>query len=96
MLAMYSDSNIKCLEYLYRRVDIQDAVDAHLLAAIKCDDIGFDKFIISATTLFEKEDVSLLGGSADFALTTRCPQYSVIFEMLQWKMFKKFDRSKYC
>ena len=29
----YSDANVKANEFLYRRVDIEDVVSAHLLAA---------------------------------------------------------------
>src|SRR4051812_38870963 len=30
--AAYADANLKATEYLYRRVDVEDAVDAHLVA----------------------------------------------------------------
>jgi len=35
---------------LYRRVDLEDVVSAHLLAIEKAPSIGFDRYIISATT----------------------------------------------
>src|SRR3954467_9377242 len=35
----YSDANLKANEYLYRRVDLQDVVDAHLLAMAKAPSI---------------------------------------------------------
>src|SRR5882757_3241090 len=52
----YSDDNIKANEYLHRRVDIEDVVSAHLLAAARATAIGFRKYIISATTPFGPED----------------------------------------
>ena len=92
MLDLFSDTNIKCNEYLYRRVDIQDAVDAHLLALLKCGEIGFQKFIISATTLFHEEDLASLGTEADLVLQKRCPGYQSIYARLGWRMFARFDR----
>src|SRR3954464_8372474 len=44
----YPDANLKVNELLYRRVDIEDAVDAHLLALERAPVIGFDRYIISA------------------------------------------------
>jgi UDP-glucose 4-epimerase len=92
MLDLFSDKNIKCNEYLYRRVDIQDVVDAHLLALLKCTEIGFEKYIISATTLFGKEDVAALEGGAAEALRKHCPTYPEVYESLGWTMFPSFDR----
>src|SRR6266705_7148838 len=39
--AAYDGANVKANEYLYRRVDIQDVVDAHLLAMAGAPAIGF-------------------------------------------------------
>ena len=44
----YTDANIKANEFLYRRVDIEDVVSAHLLAAQHATAAGFAKYIISA------------------------------------------------
>src|SRR5262245_23998657 len=46
----FSDANLKVNEFLHRRVDIEDIVSAHLLAAERAASIGFRKYIISATT----------------------------------------------
>ncbi len=54
----YSDSNAKANEYLYRRVDMEDVVRAHLLAAEQASAIGFRKYIISATTPFRPSDLA--------------------------------------
>src|SRR5437879_5149718 len=55
-----SDQNVKANEYLYRRVDIEDVVSAHLLAAERAADLGFRKYIVSATTPFGREDLERL------------------------------------
>ena len=40
----YQDLNVKLNEFLYRRVDLEDVVDAHLLALEKVRAIGFDRY----------------------------------------------------
>jgi hypothetical protein len=39
--AAYADDNLKANEYLYRRVEIEDVVSAHLLALRRAPAIGF-------------------------------------------------------
>ena len=56
----YPDANIKANEFLYRRADIQDVADAHLLAMARAAAIGFGRYIISATTPFTPEDLSAI------------------------------------
>jgi UDP-glucose 4-epimerase len=60
----YEDDNVKVNEYLYRRVDIEDAVSAHLQAIARAPAIGFARYIISATTPFSLDDVPELGTNA--------------------------------
>src|SRR3954462_13249760 len=47
--AAYDDTNLKVNELLYRRVDLEDVVSAHLLALERAPEIGFGRYIISAT-----------------------------------------------
>ncbi len=56
----YDAVNLKVNEYLYRRVDIEDAVSAHLLALERAPAIGFARYIISATTPFVPDDAAAL------------------------------------
>ncbi len=48
---------MKVNELLYRRVDIADAVSAHLLALERAAGIGFGRYIVSATTPFSAADL---------------------------------------
>src|SRR5215469_7393249 len=50
--AAYADDNMKANEFLFRRVDIEDVVSAHLLAAERAPALGLRRYIISATTPF--------------------------------------------
>src|SRR4051794_22770979 len=54
----YDDANLKVNELLYRRVDLQDVVDAHRLALDRAPTIGFGRYIIVATTPFTRDDLA--------------------------------------
>ncbi len=88
----YEDANIKVNEYLYRRVDLEDVVSAHRLAAERALALGFRRYIISATTPFTPDDLS--GIRADAALATRrhVPAYEDEYARRGWKMVPSIDR----
>jgi UDP-glucose 4-epimerase len=88
----YDDTNTKVNELLYRRVDIQDVVDAHLLAVEKAPRIGFDRYIISATSPFGPEDASGLSGDAPAVVARHVPQFVAEYQRRQWAMFQHIDR----
>lgn len=88
----YEDQNIKVNEFLYRRVDIEDVVSAHLLAMEKAPAIGFARYIISATTPFTPDDLADLRVDAPAVLKRRAPRYEAVYESLGWRMFPGVDR----
>ena len=88
----YSDENVKANEYLYRRVDIQDVVSAHLLALKHARAIGFRKYVISATTPFLQEDLAELQVNAPAVVRKRIPTYEAEYERRGWKMFPSIGR----
>jgi nucleoside-diphosphate-sugar epimerase len=88
----YEDGNVKANEYLYRRVEIQDVVDAHLLAWGRAPEIGFRKYIISATTPFLPEDLTDLRLDAPRAVRRRVPGYEAEYGRRGWRMFPSIGR----
>jgi nucleoside-diphosphate-sugar epimerase len=88
----YDDGNAKANEYLYRRVDLQDAVDAHLLALRKAPSIGFARYIVSATTPFRPEDLAELRVNAAAVVARRIPRYADAYARRNWRMFPGIDR----
>ncbi len=88
----YSDENVKANEYLYRRVDIEDVVSAHLLASERAPSIGFRKYIISATTPFRSDDLADLRVDAPRVVRERVPDYEAEYERRGWKMFPSIGR----
>jgi UDP-glucose 4-epimerase len=88
----YDDANVKANEYLYRRVDLQDVVDAHLLALEKAPRIGFGRYIISATTPFQAGDLTELRQNAPRAVARRLPEYVAEYARRGWTMFPSIER----
>jgi len=88
----YADDNIKATEYLYRRVDLEDVVSAHLLAAERAPTIGFGRYIISATTPFSLDDLPDLRCDAPLAARRRVPEYEAEYARRSWKMVPGIDR----
>jgi nucleoside-diphosphate-sugar epimerase len=88
----YSADNAKANEYLFRRVEIQDVVDAHLLAWGRAPTIGFRRYIISATTPFLPEDLPELRVDAPRVVRRRVPGYEAEYARRGWSMFPSIGR----
>ncbi|HVY89971.1 MAG TPA: NAD(P)-dependent oxidoreductase [Hyphomonadaceae bacterium] len=88
----YDGDNAKTNELLYRRADIADVVGAHLLAARRAAEVGFGKYIISATTPFHPEDAADLGRDTPAVLARRVPNYVSAYSARNWRMFPTIDR----
>src|SRR4029077_8420835 len=78
--------------FLYRRVDLQDVVDAHLLALEKAPSVGFRRYIVSATTPFLPEDLPDLAADAPGVVRRRGPDYEEQYARRGWRMFPRIDR----
>jgi UDP-glucose 4-epimerase len=90
--AAYADGNVKANEYLHRRVDLQDVVDAHLLALEKAPTIGFARYIVSATTPFQPDDLPELRRDAPRVVAHRVPEFEAEYARRGWTMFPGIDR----
>jgi UDP-glucose 4-epimerase len=88
----YEDANAKVNEFLYRRVELQDVVDAHLLAIEKAASIGFSRYIISATTPFRLADTEMLSSRAPEVVARYFPEYVDEYAKRGWKMFPRIQR----
>jgi len=88
----YAHGNINANEFLYRRVDIEDVVSAHLLALEQAEAIGFDKYIISATTPFTQDDLADLRADAPAVLKRKAPEFEGLYAARGWRMFPEIER----
>ncbi len=88
----YPDANVKANEYLYRRADIQDVADAHLLAMARAPAIGFGRYIVSATTPFTTADLAGLREDAPAVVRRLFPDQEAEYQRRGWRMFGEIDR----
>ena len=88
----YADANAKTNEFLYRRVDIEDVVGAHVLAADRKPAGGFARYIISATTPFFRDEMAELRHNAPRVVARHVPAYEGEYATRGWRMFPGIDR----
>jgi nucleoside-diphosphate-sugar epimerase len=88
----YDDANLKVNELLYRRVDLEDVVSAHLNALERAPGIGFGRYIISATTPFTEADLQELRDDAPAVVHRLFPDAERIYEQRGWRMFPTIER----
>jgi UDP-glucose 4-epimerase len=88
----YDDANVKVNELLYRRGDIEDMASAHRLALERAPEIGFGRYIVSATTPFTRADLAELRTDAPATVRRLFPDYEAIYAERGWRMFPAVDR----
>ncbi len=88
----YSIGNVQANEMLYRRIDLADVVDVHRLALARAPDIGFDRYIVSATTPFGPADLAELRSDAPAVMGRYFPDAAAIYGERNWRMFPGIDR----
>ena len=88
----YAGENAKANEYLFCRVELEDVVSAHIAASDRAGELGFGRYIISATTPFQPEDLHELNTCAPTVVQKRVAAYAEIYSHLGWEMFERIDR----
>ena len=89
----YDNLNLKVNEYLYRRLDLADAVDAHILAAEQVPGIkGFWRYVVSATSPFEPQHLLRLRTDAPAVVRGLFPDYEEVYRQRGWRMLPGIDR----
>jgi UDP-glucose 4-epimerase len=90
--AAYDDLNLKVNELLYRRVDLEDVVSAHRRALERAPDVGFGRYIVSATSPFGGDDLAELRRDGPAVVQRLFPDYTAVYEGRGWSMFPSIDR----
>ena len=92
MRKRYPDGNLKLIEYLYRRAELEDVVSAHLQAAKKAPELGFGKYIITASSPFTREDLNDLRSNPAAVVKKYYPNFEAQFSELGWNMLEDIER----
>ena len=87
-----SGENTKANEFLFRRLSVEDAAEAHVVALAKAKEIGFDTFIVSAPTPFTRDDCHDLITDAPAVVARLFPEYRTLYGRRDWTMFDTIDR----
>ena len=87
-----SEENTKTNEFLFRRLTVGDAAESHVVALDKARELGFDTFIICATTPFSRNDCEALIVDAPAVVARYFPRYPELYARLGWTMFGSIDR----
>jgi UDP-glucose 4-epimerase len=90
--AAYAQDNAQANELLYRRLDIADAVSAHLLAVERAPKIGFARYIVSATSPFQKHHLAALARDAAGVVRALYPDFEQLYAARGWRLLPAIDR----
>ncbi|GAA0310749.1 NAD(P)-dependent oxidoreductase [Sphingomonas oligophenolica] len=87
-----SGENMKANELLHRRLTVEDAAEAHLVALERAPEIGFGTFIISAPTPFVPGDVAALKIDAPGVIARYFPDAAALYARRGWHLPQSIDR----
>lgn len=90
--AAYADDELKVAELLHRRIDLEDVVEAHRLAAARASQLGFARLVVSATTPFRPEDAAELARDLPAVLRRRVPGWEAVYGERGWRVPPALDR----
>jgi len=91
-LAIPSGPNLKANEFLNRRLTVEDAADAHIVALDRMGELGFETFILSAPTPFAREDCQQLITDAPSVIARYFPQAAALYAQKGWVLPDHIDR----
>jgi nucleoside-diphosphate-sugar epimerase len=79
-------------EFLHRRIDLADVVGAHLCAAARAAELGFGRYVISATTPFTPDDLPELAVDAPSVVNRIYPGVGDDYAGWGWRLPPTLDR----
>ena len=87
-----SGENLKANELLHRRLTVEDAADAHVVALDRAAAIGLDTFILSAPTPFARDETGPLKTDATTAIARHYPDAEALYAARGWTLPRSIDR----
>ncbi|MBR1125715.1 NAD(P)-dependent oxidoreductase [Bradyrhizobium lablabi] len=86
-----SGANLKANEFLHRRLTVEDAADAHVVALEKAP-AGFEVFVISAPPPFVRSDAEALKADAASVVARYFPQAASLYAQRGWQLPASISR----
>ena len=87
-----SPENLKANEFLNRRLTVEDAARAHVVAMERAPDIGFGVYIASAPTPFSREDCRALKQDAAGVIAAYFPDAPDLYAQRGWSLPASISR----
>lgn len=87
-----SGPNLKANEFLHRRLTVEDAARAHVVAIDRAPDIGFGTYIVSAPTPFRKEEAEELKRDAASVVLRHFPRAAELYAREGWQLSTSIGR----
>jgi UDP-glucose 4-epimerase len=87
-----SGPNLKANEFLNRRLTVEDAARAHIMALDRAPALGFETFILSAPPPFERSDATALIGDARAVIAHYHPEAAELYAAKGWVLPDHIDR----
>ncbi|NDW07265.1 NAD-dependent epimerase/dehydratase family protein [Jiella pacifica] len=84
--------NLKANEFLNRRLTVEDAASAHVAALDRAPELGFEIFVVSAPTPFERSEVGELKKDASAVIARHFPQAAELYAQRGWQLPRSIGR----
>ena len=81
-----SGPNLKANEFLNRRLAVEDAADAHVVALDRAPALGFEIFLLSAPTPFVPSDAQELKRAAAKVIERHFPDAPALYARRGWRL----------
>lgn len=84
--------NLKANEFLHRRLTVEDAARAHLVALEKAADVGFGLYIVSAPSPFARSECGALKRDAAAVILQHFPDSADLYARRGWRLPQQIGR----
>lgn len=81
-----SGPNLKANEFLHRRLTVEDAARAHVVALDRAPAVGFDTFVLCAPTPFVRSDAEALKRDAAGVIGRCFPDAAMLYRQRGWRL----------
>ena len=81
-----SGPNLKANEFLNRRLTVEDAADAHVVALDRAPALGFETFVLSAPTPFVRSEAEALKRAAVDVIERHFPDAPELYARHRWRL----------